>query len=311
MHISSEWIHENFSYHEFIPFLQSFLKKEVSVPDRAHYSIPVPGKVDATLLTMPSWSVGDYFGVKIVSVFPENKDLPTINGAYLLMDGLTGELLCTIDGLALTVKRTAAVSGLASLLLSSPDSAALLMVGTGNLCHELIRAHASVRPIHQVWIWGRNVDKAKLKVNTLALDGVKIEALADKDSIIPAADIVSCATLSDDPLVNGQLLKEGSYLDLVGSFKKGSREADDACLMNANIYVDTYMALEESGDLYIPLQKGLIEKSDIESDLVTICRTGKTGGQAQNNRTFFKSVGFASPDLATAVYLYHKITKHG
>ncbi|GJM31839.1 MAG: ornithine cyclodeaminase [Saprospiraceae bacterium] len=307
--LTKKQVNNLFDYEEFIPFLESFLCKEITSPNRMHYSIPVSQSKNATLLSMPAWSVDEYIGVKIVNVFPDNQELPTINGSYLLMSGRTGELLCIIDGLALTQKRTAAVSALASHLLSPKEVTTFCMIGTGNLSHELIKAHHSVRSFSKVMIWGRNFDKAKSKADSLELKGTEIRPIADKAVGISQADIISCATLSATPLIDGTMLKENVYLDLVGSFKPESREADDHCVQNANIYVDTFKALEESGDLYIPLKKGLISQQDIKSDLVTLCKMASTNQKPDDQKTFFKSVGFAAPDLAAATYLYEKLNR--
>lgn len=306
LHLSKDEVEALFDYSDFIPKLKDALTKPVESPDRSHFSIPVPGKVDATLLTMPAWSSGTYFGVKIVSVFPENRSLPTINGVYLLMDGNTGQPLCTIDGLAITLKRTASVSALASMLLSQEGATKMLMIGTGNLCLELIKAHTSIRNLDRVWIWGRSYEKALSKSKAIELNGIQLEAIQSKGDYMPQADIISCATLSASPLVLGSLLKKGTYLDLVGSFQKHTREADDDCLINAALFVDTFKATEESGDLYIPLQEGLIDQDRIQMDLPTLCRTEQYEPTEKFHHTYFKSVGFAAPDLAAAVYLYEK-----
>ena len=297
-----------FDYAEFVDFLALFLANGVNSPDRLHYSIPTENGENATLLMMPAWIEGEYIGIKIATVFPGNIAQPTINGNYTLISGSTGQVLCLMDGLALTIKRTAAVSALASRFLSDPDSASLLMIGTGNMCHELIKAHTSVRPIRQVWIASRDFERARHKAETLQIDGVSIEPVHDKDSVMMEADIVSCATMSDEPVVHGRLLKDTVYLDLVGSFKKMSREADDEAVQNANIYVDTFRALDESGDLYMPVIRGIIPRDAIRHELSTLCKGESPEKLEIFSKTIFKSVGFAASDLAAATYLYKKIS---
>ena len=306
-YIDRATIEANFDYGAFISFLGTFLQQPFTAPDRAHHQIPVPAKREATLLLMPAWSVGRYIGVKLVNVFPDNVEVPTINGQYVLMDGTNGQVRCTLDGLALTTKRTAAVSGLASSLLVANPIQSMLMIGTGNLCHELIKAHAAVHPIKKVWIWGRNFEKAKHKATTLALSGVACEAVPEKNAVMGMADLISCATLSESPLVFGKHLKTGYYLDLVGSFKPHMREADNDCLLDANIFADTYHATTESGDLFIPLEQGVIQRIDIMADLPEVC-AGKQLASVKGKGTVFKSVGFAAPDLAAAIYLYEKLS---
>ena len=309
LHIDSESVHSHVEYGDFIPFLKSFLSKEINNPERAHFTIPVEGRNDATLLTMPSWKTDEYIGVKVVNVFPDNTDSPTINGAYLLMSGKNGEMLATLDGLALTVKRTAAISGLASSLISTHPVTRMLMIGTGNLSVELIRAHCSVKNIEQVMIWGRDLVKAEFKTEKCKSLGINAIAAASLDEALERADLISCATLSSEPLVAGARLSHGCHIDLVGSFKPRMREADDHCIANSEIYVDTMKALTESGDLHIPISSGTISAKDILADLPTLCRNGKTDDSTDKAFTCFKSVGFAAADLACAVYLYEKTRK--
>lgn len=308
-YISASQVHQHFDYQEFIPFLKSFLTKNITTPDRSHFQIPLTKASDATLLTMPAWAVEEYIGVKIVSVFPDNTDLPTINGSYLLIDGKSGKICCIIDGLALTVKRTASVSALASQMLFSKQDITYLILGTGNLCHEFIKAHSSIRQLRKVMIWGRNFEKATNKAKHFTYNNITPIAIADKSKALPQADLISGATLSDTPLIFGKKLKTAVYLDLVGSFKKGSREADDDCLKDAAIYVDTYKAADESGDLYMPLKNGVLKKSDILADLTALCKSNTIVNPAPSPKIYFKSVGFAAPDLAAAVYFYEKIIK--
>lgn len=308
--INTEEIDQQFKYEEFIPYLRSFLAQDINSPTRQHYSIPTQNKVNATLLTMPAWKSGAYIGVKVINVFPDNINQPTIHGSYILSSGQTGENLAVFDGLSLTLKRTAAVCGLASLLLSRENIESMLMIGTGNLCTELIYAHSSVRDIKTIWVWGRNFQKAESKVEELKLQNVKIKAIETKDEILAIVDLISCATLSNTPLIHGSLLNGSTYIDLVGSYKPEMREADNETIRNANIFVDTKEAIHESGDLKIPLDTKVIDHKHILSDLPSLCKNPIQPSSLQNYKTIFKTVGFAAPDLAAAIYLYEKIT-HG
>lgn len=299
-HIDGEFVHKHFDYNEFVVFLKEQLTHEISIPERQHYEI-----ANNNLLTMPAWQAGNYIGVKLVTVFPDST--PSIHGVYVLFDGRNGEVLCTIDGLSLTVKRTSAVSALASDFLSSPDSHSLLMMGTGNLCCELVKAHMAVRPISQVWIWGRNMEKARSKAASLEMLEAEVKVASDLSACMPSASIISCATMAEDPIIFGQNISNDAHIDLVGSFKKNTREADNDCLYNRDIFVDTYTALKESGDLYLPMQENVITRNDIKCDLTALCKNEYQFSRTKNRGTYFKSVGFAGPDLAAAIYLYHKL----
>lgn len=298
---SAEEINGLIQYNEFVPYLKSFYQKESFCPPRPHYPINNNSAGDGTFLLMPSWQTDKYIGLKIITVFPENKLSPSIQGMYILFDACNGNILAQFDGLALTVKRTAAVSALASSILSHLSSEQLLFFGTGNLCHEMIKAHCSQRPIKHVYIHGRSYTKAQQKASALKIDKVAIEPIENYQECIAQSDIISCATLSPDPLFDGGLVRQNTYIDLVGSYKPNMREVDDALISKSTIYVDSPQAIHESGDLKIPLDQNIIAPSDINSDLVQLCNGAVP---LISDFVLFKSVGMATSDLAAASYLY-------
>ncbi|ASY64861.1 Ornithine cyclodeaminase [Sinorhizobium sojae CCBAU 05684] len=277
------------------------------MPVRHHHGVEVPGEPDATLLLMPAWQPGAYIGVKMVSVFPGNqtRGLPAIYGSYLLSSGKTGELLAIIDGGELTARRTAAASAFAARYLARQDASRLLMVGTGRLSTNLIEAYASVRPIRQVAIWGRDPKKAEATAHELDLQGVEVSVASDLETAAREADIVSCATLSTEPLIRGDWLKSGAHLDLIGAFKPSMRESDDEAVSRANVFVDTREgALSEGGDIVQPLRAGVITEDAIRADLFELARGKHPGRTAPDEITLFKSVGAALEDLAGAVLAF-------
>ena len=287
------------------------------MPTRHHHAIKEPlgaGSADAMLLLMPAWTKGPSgrVGVKIVTVFPDNgqKALPSIYGQYLLLDGQTGQSLALLDGTMLTKRRTACASGLAARYLAREDAATLLMIGTGALAPHLIRVHAKVRPIREVAIWGRRPEEAEKLAQALTRSlpaalgrAIAVRAVTDRRQAVGAADIVSCATLSKTPLVEGDWLREGQHLDLVGAYTPQMRESDDKAVWQARVFVDTRAgALKEAGDIVQPLANGTIDEDDVIADLAELARGQQTGRLAGDRTTItlFKSVGAALEDLAAA-----------
>lgn len=275
---------------------------DARVPDRLHYPLGSDG--DA-LLIMPAWRTGGAIGVKVVSVIPGNAALgrPTVDGAYLLLDGRTGASRALFDAAALTQVRTAAVSALACSLMARPDARHLLMVGTGALAPHLIRAHLAVRPIEKVTIWGRSQAKMMALADRLGELPHPVEGSDDLAASISQADIVSCATLSETPLVLGRDVRPGTHIDLVGSFKPTMREADAALVGRARVVVDSWTALVESGDLMDVSAGGLAGGGPIRS-LQDIVNAPTDARQSRDEITLFKSVGSALSDLAVAQLLY-------
>jgi Predicted ornithine cyclodeaminase, mu-crystallin homolog len=275
----------------------------VEVPLRHHHTVQTYGQNDGTLLLMPAWQVNQSIGVKIVTVFPDNgaKDLPAVQGVYLLMDGKTGIPQALLDGNALTKRRTAAASALAASYLARPDSERLLVVGTGALAPELIEAHTTMLPIKHVLVWGRDLAKAKKVASRFHRPKFRIEATSDLEGAVRGAHLISCATLAKEPLIKGEWLQPGAHLDLVGGFTPDMREADDDCIRRARVFVDTREgACKEAGDIVQPMKAGILTEDDIAGDLYDLARGQRAGRRFYDQITLFKSVGTALEDLCAA-----------
>lgn len=289
-------------YPSLVEALRTAFRGNASAPQRQHYSIPAPNG-EATLLVMPAWEAGRYTGVKIATVFPGNaaEGLPSVMGAYMLLSGKTGQPLALLDGPELTARRTAAASALAALYLARSDSRRLLMVGTGALAPHLILAHAAVRPIEEVLIWGRTPAKAEKLAKRLDRRGLRVRATGDLERAVAGSDVISCATLSTEPLIKGAWLPPGVHVDLVGGFRPDMREADDDAVARARVFVDSRGgALAEAGDIVKPIASGALAEEDIAGDLADLARGLRDGRRYYQQMTLFKSVGTAIEDLAAA-----------
>ena len=303
-------IEKSLSFHQLIIGLkQAFADASIITPERHHhdYSNPLEA-IDSTLLLMPSWISGSHLGVKLVTISPNNYkyNLPSVQGLYVLFDAIKGMPLLLLDAQELTARRTAASSALASSFLSRGDSETLLMIGTGKLAPYLIEAHASIRAFKRILIWGRNRQKAQAICNGInqKMD-ITVNCIEDLEKGIKLADVVSCATLSVTPLILGSWLKSGQHIDLVGAYKPDMREADNELILKSKIFVDTPMALKESGDLSIPLEEGVLDDKDIHGNLFQLCQKIRKGREKNEEITVFKSVGHALEDLVAAKMIYH------
>jgi ornithine cyclodeaminase len=152
-------------------------------------------------------------------------------------------------------------------------------------------------------VWGRSLDKARNLVEILRQhsNAPSVHVVEALEAEVREADVISCVTAASDPVVFGDWLKPGAFLDLVGSHTPERRECDDQAVSRARIYVDTLEgALAEAGDLLIPLQMGTIEQANIVGDLHGLCRGSVPGRGTPDEIILFKSVGTALEDLAAA-----------
>lgn len=287
-----------------IDAIEAAFRGGAAAPPRHHHTTPASaasGDPDGTLLLMPVWDDAIRV-VKVVTATPGNsaRGLPSIHGVVLVFDAATGAPRALLDGGALTARRTAAASALAARFLARPDAASLGVFGTGRLAPLLAEAHAAVRPIRRVAVWGRDPEKAAA---TAAHIAAKTGLPADAVDAPTAAgcDIVSAATLSTAPLIHGAWLRAGAHVDLVGAFKPTMRETDSQVFRRADIVaVDTFEgARQEGGDVVHALAEGALEAEDLGPDLAALCR-GAAPARRPEAISVFKSVGAAIEDLAAA-----------
>ncbi|TVQ53236.1 MAG: ornithine cyclodeaminase family protein [Rhodobacteraceae bacterium] len=271
-------------------------------PPRAHHGVAVDGEPERTLLLMPAWDRSGLLVVKLVQVAPGNaaRGLPAVQGQVMVADAETGAWVAMLDGGELTARRTAAASALAARHLARADAATLMVVGAGRLSTALIEAHATVRPIRRVLVWARRSEAAAAVAAWAQARGFAARPVGLEEGAA-VADVISCATLSADPLIRGAWLRPGVHLDLVGAFRPDMRETDAAAVARAAVFVDTRAgALGEAGDLLQAAREGAFSPEAIRADLFELCSGAQQGRTDPGAITLFKSVGASLEDFATA-----------
>jgi ornithine cyclodeaminase/alanine dehydrogenase-like protein (mu-crystallin family) len=303
-------VHAALDYPSLVGALRAAFVAGASAPVRTSHAVTAEGD---RLLLMPAWD-DDGVGVKIVTVFPRNRErgLASVAALYVLLDGATGHPRALIDGEALTLRRTGAASALASTYLSRPDAQRLLVVGTGALAPYLVHAHCAVRPITEVMVWGRAREHAERLATLLAAPGRTVTVIADCARGLARADIVTCATTAREPIVCGADVRPGTHVDLVGAFTPEMRESDDALIGQGEVFVDTFAgALKEAGDLVQPLAAGTIERAHVLAELADLAKGRHPGRRAAEAITVFKSVGTALEDLCAAQLVARRVLADG
>jgi ornithine cyclodeaminase len=305
MKIANETLEKYLPWNPLINAISDQFIAGCTVPTRHHHNIETTTNTDGTQLLMPSFQPGDYVGLKIVNVFPDNNiiNLPSIHADYLLYSGKTGELLAMIDGGILTARRTAAASALAAKYLAKPNASTIFIVGSGRVASLIPEAMRTIRPITDVKVWDLNLDNAKKLVDKLSKLGFNASVENNLEAGTKSADIISCATLATNPLILGEWLSPGQHLDLIGSFTPSMRETNDTAMSIADVYIDVETAFSESGDIIEPVKSGVLKRNDIKGDLTSLCKAAENR-YSDKKTTIFKAVGTALEDLAAAKLVY-------
>ncbi len=254
-----------------------------------------------TLLNRAAWIDGLGLLVKSATIFPENaaQNLPAVNGGAALYSDKNGLLEALVDFHLLTKYKTAGDSLFAAMKLARPESKTILIVGAGTVGRSLRAAYGAGFPEARFLIWNRNIARAEALARDFSNTDVA-ESLADA---VQQADIVTCATMVTEPILQGEWLKAGQHIDLIGAYRPDMREADDAALKKARIFVDSRATtIEHIGELKRPIAAGVITADDVVADYYDIASgTFARGNDAEI--TLFKNGGGAHLDLMTAAYI--------
>ncbi len=265
-------------------------------------------RYEGLVLLMPAYLMGsDELGLKVVSVFPHNtsRGLPIIHALVALFEAATGRPQAVMDGTYLTALRTGAASGAATDLLARHDAQVAAILGAGVQGRTQLEAICHVRDIVKVKVYDLVPQKAEEYVTEMRERGhpipKDITTARSPREAVDGADIICTATTSTSPVFVDGDLKVGVHINGIGSYTPEMQEIDEETVQTAKVVVDSREACwAEAGDLIVPLQKGLIDREHIYAELGEIIADARPGRTTPKEITFFKSVGIAVQDVATA-----------
>jgi len=260
-----------------------------------------------TLLSRAAWIDGLGMAVKTAAVFPDNpaKDVPMINGGLNLYADGDGTLEAIVDFHLVTKWKTAGDSLLAARRLARPDSREILIVGAGNQGRALHAAYSAAFPQARFTLWNRS--RANAETMASELSGITIAE--DLETAVTQADIITSATMSTDPLIKGAWLRPGQHVDLIGAYRPDMREVDDAALLRARVFVDSFdTTIGHIGEINIPLEAGVITRDNLIADYYSLDAFKR---QSDDEITLFKNGGGAHLDLMTSRYILDRWNARG
>jgi ornithine cyclodeaminase len=252
-----------------------------------------------TLLNRAAWIDGLGLAVKSATIFPGNAGagLPTVNGGVNLYDDATGTLAAIIDFHLVTKWKTAGDSLYAATRLARPDSGRILIIGAGTVAHSLWQAYSAAFPDAEFTVWNRT--RARAEEMAAACGGIAVAD--DLEAAVRAADIVTSATMTTEPILRGEWLQPGQHIDLIGAYRPDMREADDEALRRARLFVDSVeTTVGHIGEIAIPMAAGVIRREDIIADYYAPKAFQRL---KEDEITLFKNGGGAHLDLMTSRYI--------
>ena len=272
-------------------------------------------KYDGDLRVMPSYLERiDVSAVKVVNSHPNNLSsygLPTVMATIILIDPKNGAPLAVMGGSYITALRTGAAGGIAVKYLARKDSKAIGLVGAGTQARTQLAALISLyKELDEVRVWSRTRETRERFVSEMRelyrKEVNRIRPLESVKEAVEECDIVVTSTPSRNPIVMNEWISKGTHFNCIGADAPGKEEIDPAVLKGAKIVVDDWEQALHSGEINVPLTKGLIKKEDIWGDLGEIVAGLKAGRASRDEITVFDSTGLAAQDAVTAKIVYEK-----
>lgn len=253
------------------------------------------------------------FAIKGDSIFPQNaaKGLPSVQGAVLLYDGDTGAVRAVIESRLVTQFKTAADSVLGALCLARADSRNLLIVGGGVVAETLARAYDAAFPaLTDIAIWSRRPEQATAIAAKLGDLRCNVMAVPDLPQAVGQADIVSCATMAQTPVILGEWVRPGTHVDLIGAYNAQMREADDALIAGSLVYVDCIdTVIDHIGELMLPIAAGVVGRDHVRGDLYDLVAANGSSRWSDDQITLFKNGGGAHLDLMVSSHIVDMVSR--
>lgn len=270
------------------------------------------GKYRGDFRAMPAYVEKlDRCALKWVNVHPNNSKfgLPAVMAVIILSDPKTGLPLSIMDGTYITALRTGASGAVAAKYLARKNSQVIAMVGCGVQARAQLAALYEIFSVRKVKVWGRKDGYGKAFFREMKKKGVEILSAKNVKECVAGSDIIVTTTPSRKPLVRSEWVKPGTHINAIGADAPGKEELDPKILKKAKVVVDSWQQASHSGEINVPLSKGIISKKDIYADIGEVVCGKKHGRLTHNEITVFDSTGLAIQDVALANLIYKAALK--
>ncbi len=250
------------------------------------------------------------FGAKLISVFPENfaKGVQSHQGVVVLFDGESGAPVCILHAGEITAIRTAAASAVATDALARLDSTRLAILGYGEQARTHARAISKVRKLEAITVWGRSAELATAYAGEMQTElGVAVTPAPTARACVAEADIICTVSAAKEPILEGNWLRPGTHVNIVGSSYAGPAEVDNDLVARSRFIADSREgALAQGAEFLRAKEAGVISDDHVVGEIGQVLSGAIEGRQSESHITAYKSLGHIVQDLAAAAALYAK-----
>jgi len=248
-------------------------------------------------------------GMKWVNAHPQNssRDLPSVMAVIIYNDPETGYPLAIMDATEITAYRTGASVAIASKYLARRDSHTIGIIGAGHQAYTQILAHAELLDLSSINV--SDISKAAVDKLISSLPNYPIKSCSLQEAA--ASDILCTLTPSRKPIVKREWITAGTHINAVGADAEGKQELEFSILNEAVVVVDDIRQASLSGEINVPIKKGIYTTDKVYGTIAELV-LGKKKGRIENKSiTVFDSTGIAIEDIAVAKFVFEKAVIKG
>lgn len=278
------------------------------------HAMPIPNGRGLLGLMYGGMCVPDYFGIKLVSLFPGNRTagISTHMGLFVLYESQQGKPVAIMDASTLTGLRTAAASAVATDALARADSSVLTILGTGQQASDHIPAMLAVRKFREIRVWGRSQEHARAFVQQHRDCGCKLIVSIDIADAVSGADVVCTVTSAAEPILTGDAVSPGTHLNVVGSSVPSAAEVDTQLVARSRFFCDYRgSAVVQAGELLRAIREGAIDESHIVGEVGDVLAGRIPGRRNAQEITLYKSLGVIAQDIVAAASVFAEAESRG
>jgi ornithine cyclodeaminase/alanine dehydrogenase-like protein (mu-crystallin family) len=252
-----------------------------------------------------------YYAAKINANFPRNREttrLPTIQGALILFDAMSGQPLAIMDSAEVTKLRTAAASAVAARHLARSDASTLAICGCGVQGRVHLDALRAVRRVRRVFAYDGNRQFAEAFARELTTAECDVIVSDSVSAACAEADIVATCTSATSPILHFRDLRPGTFVAAVGTDSEHKHEIAPDVLAKSRVVADILDQCVQIGDLHHAIAARAMTRDDVHAELADVV-TGRKRGRSDDAQIFvFDSTGTALEDVAAAALVYERAT---
>lgn len=253
------------------------------------------------LSAMPGYLEDTALITKLVSVFPDNVDLPTHMGVIVYFDMNTGLPLALIDGEIITRDRTACTASIAADQLTRSDAEVLTIVGVGVQGQAHLSFFRGLRDWKEIRVVSRRVSAAQQLIDQSGVPEAVATDISQIEDAVQGSDAVVLCTHSQSSVIDASWVRPGTHVSSVGSFAELPQEL---------LQPETVVVVDHLGAVETPPPAGAVELQSLDSSEVValgaLLSGAATGRTRATEVTVYKSTGHAVQDIAAARIVYDR-----